>query len=354
MTAFERRMNRLREDFAEVDEFHLPFPVALDRIDVLASELEHLVELMNSSSIPGSKRNKWASELANTDVGQSWGAWFEIKLFGWLQDIGDIEVGETKHANWDFELSVDPQVIIVEAYAYQKRELERRNDGIIADLNTAFDGLKLPYVLTVNVEEFGSGLDKERVRAAVADWLSNAPDEPFTFVEAHGTRITIEAQHLPDIHHAVVYSVGCPLTVESSHTLYGKLEDKAIQHKNALGSEAAYIIAVLLQPDALHIPEVHEALFGRSVYDSDLDVLRFDGHGVLLSNGGPRHEHVSGVLAFRAFWNQELQRNSISATYIPNPNANVPISEKLFPAELTRMGLPAKSIDSTVEEHKES
>src|SRR4051794_8726096 len=79
------KMEKLRKHFADKDDFHVPFSVLLERVDKLAGEVAHLEALIASPLVSDEQRKEWVGSLLSDDPGQIWGAWFEIKLFSWLQ-----------------------------------------------------------------------------------------------------------------------------------------------------------------------------------------------------------------------------------------------------------------------------
>lgn len=80
----------LRNKYAHAPDYRVPKIVFLDRSDELAQErayLEHIV-----ASVRVAKQSDWIGRLLSEDHAQFMGAWFEMMLWRWLQERGDVEV----------------------------------------------------------------------------------------------------------------------------------------------------------------------------------------------------------------------------------------------------------------------
>jgi len=110
------KMQALLEEYVDKSDREAPYSVFLGRSNKLAEERRHLENLIISA--PKSKHKDWISRILSVKYGQHIGAWFELMLYGWLSEIGKVEVEpKIKGDHPDFALSVANKTIIVEARA---------------------------------------------------------------------------------------------------------------------------------------------------------------------------------------------------------------------------------------------
>src|SRR5688572_33198080 len=77
-------MQKLRVKFKHVPDFDASEIVLLDKSQHLIGEHEYLKKIIQS--VPEYTQKKWKNNLLSEDIENHMGTWFEMMLFGWLQD----------------------------------------------------------------------------------------------------------------------------------------------------------------------------------------------------------------------------------------------------------------------------
>ena len=328
-------MQKLRDRYAGEPDFCVPRIVSLDRCDDLSGEREYLEQLVGS--VRQSKQEEWLRRMVRDDEGQHWGAWFEIYLYGWLQEIGVVQVEpDVAGCSPDFLLHSDQAQIGVEAQAVLVSDTEREQERRRAEIRWRFSKIRLPYIVGIRERAFGPSLDVADLQSVVGRWLGDDPFHSIRYQDEHGNRLVLDAQrHLPLEH---VETVHTNVAWVSPEPLRPVLHKKAKQHKALRKAGCPYVVAVLLLSHLYSAEEVTEAWFGRTEVIVDLDseqVIgdRADGSGLHFFRSGVRHRSVSGTLVFKASFDRALGRHRLRTWYIQNPYARTPIGNDLFPAE---------------------
>lgn len=110
------KMQALFEEYVDKSDKEAPYSVFLGRSNKLAEERRYLENLIIGA--PKSKQKDWISRILSVKYGQHIGAWFELMLFGWLSEIGNVEIEpKIKGDHPDFALNVEDKTIIIEARA---------------------------------------------------------------------------------------------------------------------------------------------------------------------------------------------------------------------------------------------
>lgn len=68
----------------------VPSAVFLARSDKCKNEREYLEELANQA--PATKQKDWIDRISHEDERDHLSSWFEIMLYGWLKQLGDVEI----------------------------------------------------------------------------------------------------------------------------------------------------------------------------------------------------------------------------------------------------------------------
>lgn len=114
------QMNRLREEYKDKEPSVLPRIVFLDRSDKLSGERQYLEDLI--ALVPKEKQKEWLGRILKDDYIHHLGAWFEIMLFGWLNEIAKVDVEpEICGKKPDFSLHISDNKIIIEAKVFQDK-----------------------------------------------------------------------------------------------------------------------------------------------------------------------------------------------------------------------------------------
>jgi hypothetical protein len=114
------QMETLREEYKDRESSVLPRIVFLDQSDKLSGERQYLEYLI--TLVPREKQKDWLGRILNDDYIQHLGAWFEIMLFGWLKEIGNVEVEPLICGKKpDFLLLIKNDKIIIEAKVFEDK-----------------------------------------------------------------------------------------------------------------------------------------------------------------------------------------------------------------------------------------
>src|SRR5215211_7172272 len=120
-------MQRLRDNFKNVPDFDAPEIVLLDRSQHLPGERVYLEEIIRS--VPEYTQKKWVNNLLSNDIENHMGAWFEMMLFGWMQDNDGFTVQpEIEDGSPDITLDVGDERIFIEAKTILTDEADREKN----------------------------------------------------------------------------------------------------------------------------------------------------------------------------------------------------------------------------------
>jgi len=273
------KMQALLLKYQDLPDNLVPYSIFLGRSSRTAEERLYLENLI--SKAPKSKRSDWISRILSEKYGQHLGAWFELMLYGWLIEIGKVEVEpKIKGGHPDFALSVEGKTVIIEARACIK-------DGA----NPHFFDPKGNIINSIPSE------------AKLIDWAKSFGSVAVAWMD--------------------------------SEVIKGNLREKANQHEGIKEGNNPYVVALLLESIFLSKQQIIDAWFGKEqlVLDENCDNIvgaRFDKSGLCLE--APSKNCVSGILIF------EPRRNNVGrcvfdVCYIQNPFAKIPLDPELFPAD---------------------
>ena len=136
-------MQRQRTKYAATPDDCAPKIVLLDRLAKTSGERSYLEELV--VSVAESKRKGWLGRMLSDRDGQHLGAWFELMLYGWLRQVGEVHFEpEVEGDNPDFVLRTAGHRIAIEARVFQGVEAERELHGRAAAMLVSPEPLKSP------------------------------------------------------------------------------------------------------------------------------------------------------------------------------------------------------------------
>lgn len=329
-------IQELRDKYRNVSEFDAPEIILLDRSPYLSGEREYLEKLIGS--VPEYTQNKWKSGVLSEDVGHHKGTWFEMMLFGWIQEKdGFVVQPEIEDGMPDITIEFDGQQMYVEAKAILIEEADRERNRQIAEVLSALNTIALPFGLSIAELSIKSRVNIPLLVSKVTAWLESNPHQQFVFEDQSQNIIVFTAMRVPEFDH-----------VAASGPLYGvfinpaslkkPIKKKAHQHKMIRHSGCPYIIALYLDPFLQSAEEVVEAWLGKVQWTIDFNKKQVieehsDQSGLHFFGSEILHRSVSGTLVFKAERDDIQKRRILDARYIQNPFAKVWVDPFLFPVK---------------------
>jgi hypothetical protein len=312
-------------------------------------EREYIEAAMGKA--PKEPANRWLSGLLATDDDGFVATWFEVVLFGWLLDLGPVEVEpEVTGGRPDFKIELGSQTVFIEAQAHLRTTAERKEDRFISQIFSLISTLKYPYMLDVKHLEIGGPLSSQRFVNAVEQWLSTDPKRFLLYEDKAGNRIGLEAEDSPSpvARTYAARSVGGAVDITP---LKKPLHKKATKYKETR-HDYPYVIALYLESPYYSARDVAAAWFGREQVIIDRDKLevietRVDRTGLHFFFGQIRHTTVAGTMVFRQDHSPELGRCHLTCSYIQNPFS--PLTIDLTRLPLQRRLLVTSRSDTSAE-----
>jgi len=329
-------MQRLRNKFKNESDFDAPEIVLLDRSQHLLGEREYLEEIIRS--VPEYTQKKWQNNLLSDDIDNHMGTWFEMMLFGWIQDNdGFTAQPEIEDGNPDITLDADDQRIFIEARAILTEESDRERNLRIAAVFSALKTIALPFGLSIEQLSLRSRVDISLLNLKVKEWLESNPDQRFVFEDGDQNIIVFTAMRVPEFNHVVASGPTYGVFV-NPEVLKKPIKKKAHQHKQFRNSGYPYIIALYLDPFLQSAEEVVEAWLGKIQWTVDANKnqvteQKSDRSGLHFFGSEILHRSVSGTLVFKAASDDKLKRRVLNARYIQNPFAKIWVDPFLFPVQ---------------------
>jgi hypothetical protein len=327
-------MQKLRDKFKNVPDFDTPEIVLLDRSQHLLGERAYLEEIMRL--VPEYTQKKWVNNLLSIDVENHMGTWFEIMLFGWMQDIGRFTVQpEIEDGSPDITLHAGKDRIFVEAKTILTKEADREKNRRIAAVLSTLKTISLPFGLSIEQLSLKSQVDASLLSLKVKEWLESTPDQKFVFEDRHQNIVVFTAMSVPEFDHVVASGPAYGVFV-NPEILKKPIKKKTKQHRQFRNSGYPYIIALYLDPFLQSAEEVVEAWFGKERWIVDVNkneviTKNFDQSGLHFYGWEILHKSVSGTLVFKTKHDDKLKRRVLDARYIQNPFAKIWVDPFLFP-----------------------
>ncbi len=355
-------MAELYQKYAHLPLYEAPRIVRLAQNPCLAVEREYLEATLQCAT--GAKQTTWcAGLLADQDDGKHFGTWFEMMLYGWLQQAGKVEIEPIVEGdNPDFAVTAGSQRVIIEAVALTMGDTARMHGEYIRELIPLLEASPEPYEVYIEkvvhpARHPGRELADEMLQAlgrasreAESELLDDEALGPQRDRERyhsvyckdkHGTEVSFMGRRKEGLSRTEAFppSVG----FMNSKRAWEKLLEKTGQHEELRKAGYPYIIAMLLDTEAMFLDPKEaaaEVVLGRPGALIDQGVGRivdwqWDRSGVLFADEGRgiRHLDVSGVLVFEAKLNCSARRRELKAWYVQNPYATAPVQGCPFPAE---------------------
>jgi hypothetical protein len=329
-------MKKLIQNFEGQPDALVPNIIYLGRSENMAVERDYLENLIILAT--KSKQKDWIHRLLKEEADQHIGAWFEMMLYGWLSDLGHVDVEPELEGNYpDFSLVVEGQKIVVEAKACVTNNALVKRDLLNSEVLRMLTQIEKPFTIFIKESTIKTIPNFIDFKNEVADWLDRSPDKPFLFRDPKGNEIRLESNKNDSLER--VHCFG-PINVGwlDPEILKDPLHKKAGQHREIRKANYPYVIAIMLNSPQLFITQAVDAWFGKEQWILDpgctkIVESRFDRSGLHFRGSEIYHRSVSGTLVFEPRWEENRQRRFLQAHYIQNPYANVRLSPDLFPAK---------------------
>ena len=164
------RMQSLLIEYNSVPDFLLPSVVFLARSKKLENE-RLLIESLIRQVAPV-KQKEWLSRLLKVDDAQYLGAWFEIMLFGWMKNVGVVEVEPIIKGNYpDLSVVIGEQKAFVEARVILKTNSERNEEKLTDWIFWALNKIQKTYGVSVLVARASKLPQLADFCSKVENWL---------------------------------------------------------------------------------------------------------------------------------------------------------------------------------------
>ncbi len=325
-------IQKLRQKYAGVPNYELPKILLWDKFDEFENERLLLESLIGQ--VGEEKQKEWQHRLVKSDDGQFLGAWFEIRLFGWLKEYFSVQVAPSPYGcDPDFSVDNGNTSIIIEAKAHLIKPEEKAKDQNLSRIFSYLECIKKPYFAHFEINHLGTSVEKGYLNNVVGQWLDSS-DEKLLYKDEYGNDFVFKDKKESQL------DFFCPscssgFTVES-YELKPSLKGKAGQHKPIRDAGMPYIIALYIEPHNMSARDVVDAWFGKTVVIVDRNGggiidTRTNKQGLHYFGDIIRHKSVSGTLVFTSKTNPEKKMNELTISYIQNPFALNPFPTDFFP-----------------------
>jgi hypothetical protein len=354
-------MQKMLQKYKDWSDTRVPEVVLLGRSQTAATERLYLESL--AGLVPESRQKDLVGRFVINNNHQHLGAWFQLMLFGWLNEVASSNAGETLfepeiEGNYpDFALNLphlqtlvnNPSptnptnpTIIVEARAYVMDDAERRHEQRILETSHWLAQIAKPFVVTLQQLEFGTAaLEGSRLVREVTRWLERTPSRPFLFQDGVGNRFLFNAAADEALTKLMLVDQTIQAQRLNLKSLRNPLQEKAKQHEALRRAGYPYIVALMLESQRYHVDNVVEAWFGKlqtanaSAEGQHLLLSKqeqtIDISGLFFGGAQTRFKTISGTLVFRPVWSEQLQRRTLQAWFIQNPFTSAPLDLAMFP-----------------------
>lgn len=332
------RIDKLRTKYSGMSRFFVPELIKLDSYPWLCSERKYLESLIES--VDEKIQKKWKGDFISKRNNQHLGAWFEIMLYGWLKEIGEVEIEPNFEGEIpDFCLKLGNENIFIEARAIIKSDEDRKKDALHNELRSTLEEIKKKYHIRIKKHILKDRLDTRKFIAYVNEWLDTNPDpdQEFSYVYDNDNQIYLQATLDETLECVCVYS-----TVEigglDPEKFKAPIKKKASQHKKLRASDNPYLIAVFLEELKFRPDIITRTWFGNTLVKmnkTNLEVkdITTDQKGLHYFKEEIQHTSISGTLVFKSYYDNTKGKRELKAWYIQNPFAKVNIDSSIFPVE---------------------
>lgn len=329
------QMATLREKYRKMPNYDVPEIVFLDRYEGYSGERELLEELV--AGVSEQKQRDWLGRLVNENPSQHIGVWFEIMLFGWLREQFAVQVEPEILGNYpDFVLEIQEKQLAIESRAFLIPPDERERRSKFNRIFSSLGSIEKGFSLNLKIKHLGDRINTEEFIGQVVRWLEADSNQNLDYKDDLGNVLRLSAVSMPTLKKVgVISSEGLWVNPD---VLKPALTEKAGQHKALRKAGYPYVIAVLLEPSHLSAEEVSEAWIGKMtvVYDVDNDRVieeKIDESGVRFFRKEVVHKSVTGILVFKAGYDESRKTRCLQSWYVQNPHAITVIDPNIFPVE---------------------
>ena len=179
-----KELLELQEKSEGKANYEVPEIILMDRIEEFKNERIMLESLFSQVRIE--KQKDWLARLLNDKDEQFIGAWFEIRLFGWLTEHFRVEVEPVINGCCpDFSIENMESRVIIEARAHIIPPEERARQQNLSRIFTFLGCIEKPYSAHFSVDQLGTTVNKEYLLEEVSGWL-NTQNQTLLYMDDYG------------------------------------------------------------------------------------------------------------------------------------------------------------------------
>lgn len=289
------------------------------------------------TNVSSDKQNDWMGRLVNIEANQHIGAWFEIMLYGWLQEHFVVQVEPKVLGNFpDFVITFENNYLAIEARAFLKTPEERERKVNFDRIWSLLGSIEMPFLVKLKIKRLGVGIETANFIQKVTKWLISEADQNLNYQDNLGNVIELSAKPKPALKKlSVTSSLGLRVNPD---VLRAPLKEKANQHTALRKAGYPYIIAIFLEPTELSAEEIVSAWIGKTiiVYNINTNQVieeKFDQSGLHYFSHEITHKSVTGTLVFKAYYDGPRKSRYLKCWYVQNPHANVSVDPTVLPVE---------------------
>ena len=329
------RMQSLRKRYASIHPCEWPRILWVDQAyPAWKTHLESLIQ-----TVPPAVQKDWLQRLVHADDDQHMGAWFEMMLYGWLQQVGQVIVQPHQETSQpDFLVKTREGDVFVEAFVLRPPRKWQQSRGWKCRLWEVLEEIPRPFLIRIRRARCSHAFHQwDELRSQVINWLDENPEEPFVW-ETADCILRLEALPWPTSPGtASVMDVSEEAIWVDVTPLEKRLRRKYKQHR-AVRAQGPFVLAVFFDRWDLAAGDVVTAWLGSERWIIDphtLEVVRqdIDFSGLhYRGKGKPQYTHVSGTLAFH-YGDIQQQPPFLVGRYVQNPFAKHPVDPNLWPVQ---------------------
>lgn len=322
---------KLRQKYSGQPAHRLPRLVWLDRVAHLSGERKYLEEILKQPSATQPKT--WLSRLLDTNDINHFSVWFEIMLFGWLQENGRGEIfiePKVEGNDPDFSLKFgenEKDNLIIEAQASMIPSQELRYFLCRDEIIVILENMPKPCRVEFLEFEFNDEFDLREFEREAKRWFAECPGTLFSYRDKHRSELRLKVTLEPTLEKVEVITPSREQLTKAP--LVRPLKNKATQHQALRKAGYPYLVALLIENWNYSQNELVEAWFGK-MPTTKKDTVMVAKNSQHFAGVDVKHTSVGGTLVFKLTYNAEQKRRQLEGLFIQNPFALIPVDIQLF------------------------
>lgn len=325
------RLLKLQQKYSLQPDYRVPRLALLARLEELAGERDYLEELIGKAA--PAQQKAWLSRFLDTNDVNHFSVWFEIMLFGWLEEntIGEVSIEPKIEGNDpDFTLKTgrtEKEVLVIEAQALMAPVQETRYFLCRAEIVKILTGMPKPCQIEMLEFVFNDEFDLREFEREARRWFAECPGSIFSYRDKHRSWLKLKVSQ-PAALEKVIVNVPSREALTTLH-LDRPIRNKATQHQALRKAGYPYLIALLIENWNYSLSELVTSWFGNVEIDEQ-GLTKIDKNGQRFAGVDIRHTSVGGTLVFQMHYNSKKKRRELLAYYLQNPFALSPLDITKF------------------------